>query len=933
MAACLAVVGPARAQELDPWNLKPPQPTHTDWGHIGLIQMPTARSREEGAFALGVALVDQYDRFWVNLQLLDFVETTIRYTNIKNRRNGPTPFVGSSNYRDRGLDVKIGLLDEGDLIPELAILFRDVGGTGLFPTEALVGSKRFGPLDLTLGLAWGNAGTRGGIKNPFTLFSDSFDQRSVFSDAGSVTFEPFRGETIGLFGGVAWQTPFPGLAVKVEYDGNSYQDEPLANRFEVDSPINYAVSYAPTDWVEFEVGWQRGNKISSSLVLNTNFMTEFGIPNIKDTPVVPVQERLAPPLAAPERPASKTPARIAPDADPEAALIRRLSQEGLVVAGISQTTDKVILSLDVDSGWPGYGQVLEAAHAVGGLPGYGPARTVDVRVQRRSKAMGGITLDWMQLERSVRAVGNPVTLGPPEPAGWSALRARVERGVLTDPFMVLESLGLADAEVRVSGDALVAALPTAQDAARAGATADALMPAAAVMALRHVEVRSAAEAVLVRRAVVASSAADPLPMAKPLGKTALAEVDLPTVDVTKALAVLRDLMAGQGIEPYALAVAGDKAIVRYGNDRYREDAQSMGRMARALHAVMPDHVKRFDLIMERSGVPQGRISMDRYTFQETARNRASLDELWYTSKLEPTSKVIDAPIIAYNEDIFPSWSWSLGPDVDYQIGGPERLFFYQVFADLKLATEVAPGLIFQAGVAQNLFNNLDDLDQRVTSVIPRVRSDVNFYMAAGETWVSSMHGSYIAEIMPDLFGRISVGLFERMFGGVSGEILYRPHDSMFAVGLELNRVVQRDYEALFRFRNYTTTTGHVSLYADLPVLDLTGAVRVGQYLARDKGATFELGRTFENGVQVTAFATFTDVSAKDFGEGKFDKGVSISIPMDLFFLRSSKARNGLTYRPVTRDGGQFVGTPFPLYALTAGGSKGEIIRTWPKLLD
>ena len=49
------------------------------------------------------------------------------------------------------------------------------------------------------------------------------------------------------------------------------------------------------------------------------------------------------------------------------------------------------------------------------------------------------------------------------------------------------------------------------------------------------------------------------------------------------------------------------------------------------------------------------------------------------------------------------------------------------------------------------------------------------------------------------------------------------------------------------------------------------AVHAGQYLAKDVGATLEVRRTFRNGWQLGAWATMTDVSSEDFGEGSFDK--------------------------------------------------------------
>ena len=48
-----------------------------------------------------------------------------------------------------------------------------------------------------------------------------------------------------------------------------------------------------------------------------------------------------------------------------------------------------------------------------------------------------------------------------------------------------------------------------------------------------------------------------------------------------------------------------------------------------------------------------------------------------------------------------------------------------------------------------------------------------------------------------------------MFGGLGGEILYRPFTENYAFGITMHRVRQRDYDQKFEFRNYETTTGHL----------------------------------------------------------------------------------------------------------------------------
>ena len=70
----------------------------------------------------------------------------------------------------------------------------------------------------------------------------------------------------------------------------------------------------------------------------------------------------------------------------------------------------------------------------------------------------------------------------------------------------------------------------------------------------------------------------------------------------------------------------------------------------------------------------------------------------------------------------------------------------------------------------------------------------------------------------------------------------------------------------------------------------------GEYLAGDIGSTVEISRSLSNGVRFGAFATFTDVSFEQFGEGSFDKGIFFDIPIYGNFIN-------YTWRPLTKDPG------------------------------
>ena len=192
---------PLLAAPFDPY----PVPALTnDFGGVGLLQTPTARFARDGQLTAGFNHVWPYDRYFVTLQALPWIETTLRYTSVANRLYSDVPdFSGGQSYKDRGFDFKVKLIDEGRIRPALAIGGRDFLGTGLFSSEYIVANKNFGPLDLSIGLAWGNLGSRGHIRNPLTYISSRFETREPFT-AGGGTFNNvyFTGPRSAFFGGV-----------------------------------------------------------------------------------------------------------------------------------------------------------------------------------------------------------------------------------------------------------------------------------------------------------------------------------------------------------------------------------------------------------------------------------------------------------------------------------------------------------------------------------------------------------------------------------------------------------------------------------------------------------------------------------------------------------------------------------------------------------
>jgi membrane-associated phospholipid phosphatase len=239
--------------------------------------------RETGAFTFHASRAEPYTHLNVFLQPFPWMEAGFRYTSISNRRYGPTSLSGDQSYKDKGFDIKFSLVDETAWRPAVALGFRDIAGTGLFSGEFLVASKRWGDFDASLGVGWGNMA--GASRAP-----------APGSQGGDFRFSNYFSGTPRAFAGLQWTTPWAPLVLKAEYDGNTYQAEPLGNRFEQQSKINLGLTYRIYDWLDLTAGYERGNTFNIGLSLRPNF-ARLQTPKLDDAPriaVSPQRPRVAP---------------------------------------------------------------------------------------------------------------------------------------------------------------------------------------------------------------------------------------------------------------------------------------------------------------------------------------------------------------------------------------------------------------------------------------------------------------------------------------------------------------------------------------------------------------------------------------------------------------------------------------------------------------
>ena len=207
---------------------------------------------------------------------------------------------------------------------------------------------------------------------------------------------------------------------------------------------------------------------------------------------------------------------------------------------------------------------------------------------------------------------------------------------------------------------------------------------------------------------------------------------------------------------------------------------------------------------------------------------------------------------------------------------------------------------FSSNLKYSLWDNFDDLIYPPKDTYPaQVRSDIKDYLN------NFNNGIIIGRAQFDGYKSINsnnhimytFGILEEMFTGYGLEYLHFEPDKNYAYGFEIFDVQKRDYDLNFGLLDYSITTGHFNYYyRNYGAVPFDLKASYGKYLAGDKGGTIELSRTFENGVSFGFFASFTDVTSEQFGEGSFDKGIFFNVPIFNNVVN-------YTWRPLTKDPG------------------------------
>jgi hypothetical protein len=308
-----------------------------------------------------------------------------------------------------------------------------------------------------------------------------------------------------------------------------------------------------------------------------------------------------------------------------------------------------------------------------------------------------------------------------------------------------------------------------------------------------------------------------------------------------------------------------------------------------------------------------------------AESQQAINEALDSAKTSAAVRVMDDghPIgLRFNDNklnqirVYPAFSsyWNQGAD------NSPGILKYEFSLGAGLDRALAERTFLRANINWIFAENISSVSEKTksNSLLPHVRSDITEYRRNDNVKLQRLLVNHFEHPAPENYARVSVGLYEEMFGGIGGQWLYAPSKYPFAVDVAVDWLKQRDYQGAFGMLPYSTTTALASLHYRVTP-DVTARIRAGRFLAKDTGARFEMARHFKSGATVGFW--YTQTNGNDItdpgspGKPYHDKGFFISLPLSPLLTKDTQTIGNFSMSPWTRDVGQMVTSPADLYTV------------------
>lgn len=275
------------------------------------------------------------------------------------------------------------------------------------------------------------------------------------------------------------------------------------------------------------------------------------------------------------------------------------------------------------------------------------------------------------------------------------------------------------------------------------------------------------------------------------------------------------------------------------------------------------------------------------------------------------------------------WNLELLPKSNTFFGSATGKFKFALGLSLGINGFIYDDLFYSVRLGWVIFSQLGSLhcvDRLNPSQLPNVRTDIVRYLRKRGITFEEAYLQKNWNLGQGWYAKLALGYFEEEYGGVATELLYYPVNQHWAVGCEGAILPKRTPSGLGftdEIRQYEgfVPTHHkflgsqffVDFYAEWVDACLDFKFKVGKFLANDYGIRNEITRYFPSGLRVSIWYTLTNGHDKINGRTYYDKGVSLSMPLDIFYTYTDRSRWGYGLSAWLRDVGVIAETGYKLY--------------------
>lgn len=424
---------------------------------------------------------------------------------------------------------------------------------------------------------------------------------------------------------------------------------------------------------------------------------------------------------------------------------------------------------------------------------------------------------------------------------------------------------------------------------------------------------------------------DPLPYKAPVNFQSLGELRPPDAFIQELIYAFR--CQGFDLSEAWLCDDDGRRILRLriSNLIYRDERHLRMRLNALLSSLIPDDVDGVTVVLDVISMPIQELYYDTTYLRLYRDQQIGHYELDVVTRFrEATYPNIYTSQLLFKKDL-EWWNLEILPKTQTLFGSASGKFKYALGIATNINGFLFNNIFYSISLGYyftSYLKRIHDIDRLNPSQIINVRTDiVNYYKQRGVT----VDVAYLENVLnwgKGLYTRVSLGIFEPEYGGVSTEWLYYPVNSSWAIGMDFALLKKRAYHGI-DFTSYARklhgfkvhwvrflgSQYFLNLYYDWRCTGLEFKFKIGKFLADDFGVRTEISRYFSSGLQMGFWYTYTN--ARDIINNAIyhDKGVFISVPLDIFYTKTNRSRWGYGMSAWLRDVGVTASTGNHLYEL------------------